>query len=96
MCLRQRDRNRKASIQVKPDNVQKRIGVNLAKYCESPSQSIWSVTPRTAMLGWAWKGNGSGSATDVYRVGYKENAVCKKAEFLKYVNGIKGSNAKEL
>ena len=28
--------------------------------------------------------------------GYKENAVRKKAEFLKYVNGIKGSNAKEL
>jgi len=28
--------------------------------------------------------------------GYKENAVRKKDEFLKYVNGIKGSNAKEL
>jgi len=33
------------------------IAVNLAKYCEGLSQSIWdcSTTPRIAVLEWAWK-----------------------------------------
>ena len=57
---------------------------------KSEHQGVRPCARPKAVLGWAWKGIGSGSETDMSRVGHEgcREVVGKRLNFLKYVNGI--------